>query len=80
MRRPLVDPTTPTPETPMTGLTLFWWTLCWMLLGMAALIYGGVAWVIVEDEQETFGTSRRAALRMALRWPLDWWHGDRRMP
>lgn len=63
----------------MTGVAFVLWTVAFMGLGGALTVYAGVAWVIMDDEQDTYGTDRRAALAMALRWPLDWLDGDRRL-
>lgn len=63
----------------MIGTAFLLWTLAAMGAGGALTVYAGVAWVIADDEQETYGTAPRAAWRMALRWPLDWIDGDRRL-
>ena len=63
----------------MTGMAFVLWTVACMALGGALAVYAGVAWAIMDDEQEMYGTDPRAALAMALRWPLDWLDGDRRL-
>jgi hypothetical protein len=61
----------------MSGVELILWTIAAMAAGGAVAVYGLVAWVLYDDEREMYDTAPWAAVRAALWWPLDWWHGTR---